>query len=107
MFDKANIPIIRLGLNPTDSLTGGDAVAGAYHPALGELVRSRIMLDKARNLLTNSEFQEVVTLGVSKSDVSKLIGQHKCNINILKNEFNIKKIIVKQIETENNNIILI
>lgn len=51
LFEAAGIPIIRLGLNPTDDLSGGDAAGGAYHPALGELVRSRIMLQKARELL--------------------------------------------------------
>ena len=43
MFDAAGIPVIRLGLNPTRELSGGAAFAGAYHPALGELVRSRIL----------------------------------------------------------------
>ena len=42
IFRVAGIPIIRLGLNPTDELSGGDAAAGAYHPALGELVRQRV-----------------------------------------------------------------
>ena len=40
LFEKAGIPVIRLGLNPTEELSGGAAVAGAYHPALGELVRT-------------------------------------------------------------------
>ena len=44
LFEEANIPVIRLGLNPTEELSQGAAVAGAYHPALGELVRSRILL---------------------------------------------------------------
>ena len=43
VFEEAGIPVIRLGLNPTEELSGGAAVAGAYHPALGELVRSRIL----------------------------------------------------------------
>ena len=47
-FNAAGIPIIRLGLNPTDELSGGAAAGGAYHPALGELVKSRLMLDKMR-----------------------------------------------------------
>jgi histone acetyltransferase (RNA polymerase elongator complex component) len=38
VFERAGIPVIRMGLNPTQDLTGGDAAAGAYHPALGELV---------------------------------------------------------------------
>ena len=56
MFEKANIPIIRLGLNPTEELSGGAAVGGAYHPALGELVKARIMLNKARELLKNVNY---------------------------------------------------
>ena len=32
LFEAAGIPIIRLGLNPTDDLSGGDAAGGAYHP---------------------------------------------------------------------------
>ena len=50
LFDFSGIPIIRMGLNPTEDLSAGDAVGGAYHPALGELVRSRMMLDKASAL---------------------------------------------------------
>ena len=42
------IPILRLGLNPTEDLSAGEAVGGAYHPALGELVYSRLYLDRAR-----------------------------------------------------------
>lgn len=47
LFNEAGIPIIRMGLNPTEDLSGGDALGGAYHPALGELVHSRIMLRKS------------------------------------------------------------
>ena len=36
VFEAAGIPVIRLGLNPTEDLSGGDAVGGAYHPALGD-----------------------------------------------------------------------
>ena len=51
VFEQAGIPVIRLGLNPTEDLSGGDAVGGAYHPALGELVKSRIMRDRAEKIL--------------------------------------------------------
>ena len=66
LFEAAGIPIIRLGLNPTDDLSGGDAAGGAYHPALGELVRSRIMLQKARELLDNSTVTSPITGRVQK-----------------------------------------
>lgn len=34
-FLQAGIPVIRVGLNPTELLSGGGAVAGAYHPGAG------------------------------------------------------------------------
>ena len=62
LFEKAGIPVIRLGLNPTEELSGGAAVAGAYHPALGELVRSRILRNRAEVLLTGTVPGSKVTL---------------------------------------------
>lgn len=100
LFDEAGIPIIRMGLNPTEDLSGGDAVGGAYHPALGELVRSRMMLDKAVELLDGVEPDKRVVLGVNKSDVSKMIGQHRCNAEALKTQFKLKSI--KIIQTDIN-----
>ena len=47
LFEAAAIPVIRLGLNPTEELSAGAALAGAYHPALGELARSRILRNQA------------------------------------------------------------
>ncbi|MBR5283862.1 MAG: radical SAM protein [Clostridia bacterium] len=40
IFEAENIPVIRLGLNPTEELSGGAVVAGPYHPAFGEMVMS-------------------------------------------------------------------
>ncbi len=100
LFDEAGIPIIRMGLNPTEDLSGGDAVGGAYHPALGELVRSRMMLDKAVELLDGIKSDKRVILGVNKSDVSKMIGQHRCNAETLKTQFKLKSI--KIIQTDIN-----
>ena len=100
LFDEAGIPIIRMGLNPTEDLSGGDAVGGAYHPALGELVRSRMMLDKAVELLDGVEPDKRAVLGVNKSDVSKMVGQHRCNAEALKTQFKLKSL--KIIQTDIN-----
>lgn len=91
LFDEAGISIIRLGLNPTEELSGGSAAAGAYHPALGELVRSRIIFEKARELLTGKCGKSLV-LGVHPSELSQMIGQHRCNIEMLKIEFGFEKV---------------
>lgn len=107
LFDAAGIPIIRLGLNPTDELSGGDAVGGAYHPALGELVRSRVMLNKAGALLADVTPGAAVTLGVNKSDVSKMTGQHRENIGALKSEFSLADVRVKPADIKKDEIILL
>ena len=107
MFDEANIPIIRMGLNPTEDLSGGDAVGGAYHPALGELVRSRMMLDKARQLLTGAPHGSSVTLGVNRSDVSKMAGQHRCNIDTLKSELRLSSVKIREADVKSGEIAVI
>lgn len=107
MFDEANIPIIRMGLNPTEDLSGGDAVGGAYHPALGELVRSRMMLDKARQLLAGAPHGSSVTLGVNRSDVSKMAGQHRSNINTLKSELRLSSLKIREADVKSGEIAVI
>ncbi len=98
MFDEAGIPIIRLGLNPTDELSSGAAAGGAYHPALGELVKSRIMLTQARQLLSTARIPEgsTVTLLVGKGKTSQMLGQHRSNRDILCREFGLKAIKVME-----------
>lgn len=107
LFDAAGIPIIRLGLNPTEELSSGAAAGGAYHPALGELVKSRIMLSQARELLRGTEIGSSVVLGVHPSKVSQMIGQHRENINRLCGEFSLKELKVLPADAKNNEIRLI
>ena len=83
LFDEAGVPIIRLGLNPTEELSSGAAVGGAYHPALGELVRARVMRQKALGLLQGVEPGSAVTLGVRAEELSQMIGQRRENISFL------------------------
>ncbi|MFB0921698.1 MAG: radical SAM protein, partial [Oscillospiraceae bacterium] len=74
LFEEAGVPVIRHGLKPTEELSGGAALGGAYHPAFGELVKSRLMLDKARALLLESSHGGSVILCVNASDVSAMTG---------------------------------
>ena len=107
MFEKAGIPVIRLGLNPTDDLSGGAAVGGAYHPALGELVKSRIMREKAEKLLAGTLPGSSVTLGVNKSRISQMTGQHRCNMEYLSGKFSLKELKVKPAAVEADEIIIL
>ncbi|MBF7095836.1 elongator complex protein 3 [Alkalibacter mobilis] len=49
IFTNHNVPIIRIGLHASKSLTeGGEIVAGPYHPSFGEILISSIYLDMLR-----------------------------------------------------------
>ena len=76
LFEAAKIPVIRLGLNPTEELSSGEAAAGAYHPALGELVKSRILLHWAEEALQAVPPGSHVRIGIAPKLLSQMIGQH-------------------------------
>ena len=105
LFEAAGIPIIRLGLNPTEELSGGAAVAGAYHPALGELVKSRILLDRARTLLQGAAPGSRVTLTVGRGKTSQMTGQKRENLRRLTEEFGLADLRVQEIPSENGEIL--
>lgn len=80
-FEDKDIKVIRLGLHAGEDVER-DYIAGAYHPALRELCESRIFLDKAKELLAERAAGEV-TLAVNPSDISKMTGQRKANMQAL------------------------
>lgn len=85
-FSAAGIPVLRMGLQPTEELSSGGAAAGPYHPAFGELVKSRILYEKARELLSRREEKEAVLL-VRQDRISAMIGQRRSNLLRLRQEF--------------------
>ena len=95
LFEEAGIPVLRLGLNPTEELSSGAAVAGAYHPALGELVRARIMREKAETLLSGVEPGSRVTLAVQPRLLSQLLGQRRTNVSALIDEFRLAELKIR------------
>ena len=96
LFEAAGIPVIRLGLNPTDDLSGGDAAAGAYHPALGEMVKSRIMLKKAEQLMAATEPGTSFVIEVGRGKTSQMTGQKRCNLDYLKAKYGLKELKIKE-----------
>ncbi|MBR6771944.1 MAG: radical SAM protein [Clostridia bacterium] len=106
IFTEKNIPVIRLGLNPTDELSNSGSVAGgAYHPALGELVWSRYFYNMAREKLSSSDATgKTVTLLVHPRRLSVMAGQHRCNSKKLTNEFNLKKLRILPLNTDENSV---
>lgn len=96
LFEAAGIPVIRLGLNPTDDLSGGDAAGGAYHPALGELVKSRILRRQAEALLSGIAPGSSLIIEVGPGKSSQMIGQKRCNREYLKEKFALKDIKIRE-----------
>ena len=101
-FRAAGIPVIRLGLNPTEELSDGAAAGGAYHPALGELVKSRLLRGEAEQLLeeyrtaaaggTDPLKGAKVVLETTPGLISQLTGQHRCNIAYLTERFGLSEL---------------
>jgi len=87
VFELGNIPVIRFGLNPSEALSGGAALAGAYHPALGELVYSELFLIRARTLLAGHPPGKRAALGVNAACVSFMAGHKGKNRQTLMREF--------------------
>lgn len=77
IFEAQSVPVIRLGLNPTEELSGGAVKAGAYHPALGELVFGERFYRRMLPLLPRGV---PCTLVVPPKLLSIAIGQKKRNL---------------------------
>lgn len=107
MMEQANIPVIRLGLNPTKELSDGGAVAGAYHPALGELVRSEILYQRACAVLAGIQPGAFVTLGVAPNRVSPMTGQRRENIRRLTEAFSLSGLKIQALPYAGEEIILV
>lgn len=106
LFETAGIPVIRLGLNPSEEL-GAAVAGGAYHPALGELVRSRVLRERAEELLRDVPPGGNVTLGVAPGRLSAMIGQHRDNVTWLMKRFSLLSLRVVPAETAGEEEILL
>ena len=78
MFEQNTITVIRIGLHDQPSLKE-NFVAGAYHPALGELILGEIMFNTIKNQLENIKENDITIL-VNPKNISRVIGQKKKNI---------------------------
>jgi len=91
VFRHAGIPVVRMGLHPSDGLIApGNIVAGPYHPAFGELVKSYLFREKVIDILgklvldRQSRLEEgrriSVSVGLHKADVSAFVGHQQANL---------------------------
>jgi histone acetyltransferase (RNA polymerase elongator complex component) len=87
VFEQADIPVLRVGLNPTEALAK-QVLAGAYHPAMGELARGALCLRKMRvALLPYQSGRGQAVLLVPPGETSRWVGQKRRNLTALAAEF--------------------
>ncbi len=77
ILEGGGVRVIRIGLQETDTL-GGQIVAGAYHPALGELVRARRWRDKLEKAIAPFAGKPV-TVHCQRRLRSLVVGQKREN----------------------------
>lgn len=88
-MQQANIPVVRMGLQDTDSLKE-QIVAGAYHPAFGELVvqyHYKLELESKIEQIKERE----ISIKYPPNLASKIIGERKKNKNYIADKFRDKK----------------
>jgi histone acetyltransferase (RNA polymerase elongator complex component) len=77
MFMKKNIPVIRMGLHPSENLFTDSVIAGPEISGLRDKVMSRMWMKKFRPLMTTSGRQ--ITLRVHPSQINHAIGFASAN----------------------------
>ncbi len=78
-FDQSAIRVVRMGLQAGLELEAS-LVAGPWHPAFGELVKSRLMLQRTRKLLARVQSGQKVQLTINNRDQSVFRGMKSQNM---------------------------
>lgn len=94
IFQREHIPVIRVGLNPTEEL-GSTVAAGAYHPAMGELAYSELWYRKLKRQLDADGTSDFI---VPARELSRAIGHKRRNLLRLQAEFPERSITIKPIQ---------
>jgi histone acetyltransferase (RNA polymerase elongator complex component) len=87
LFYVNNINVIRVGLQATEDIQLGKAVVdGPYHPAFRELVEGEMIKDYLKHIVIENKVTSNILIKTNKKNVSKIIGNKKCNSVYMKNE---------------------
>ena len=86
LFVKEGIEVIRMGLQPSETLETR-VIAGPYHQAFGELVVSRIWLQRMRKIVSTMGGEGRITVTISERDLSSFVGMKRSNMKRLEQLF--------------------
>lgn len=88
-FRAHQIPVIRIGLQPTDSMRV-NLVAGPYHPAFRQLVEAELMYDQLNAACrARAPLPAALTIFAAPPDISTVRGQKNANISRLQQRFHL------------------
>ncbi|MBP1998826.1 histone acetyltransferase (RNA polymerase elongator complex component) [Peptostreptococcus canis] len=90
IYEKANIEVIRVGLQATkDIQPGRDVIAGPYHPSFRELVKTEMIKDYLIDVIGKRSFENIVIYTDNKN-ISAVVGNKKSTRKFINNEYNAK-----------------
>lgn len=93
VFARDEIFVLRIGLCESENLHSGEAVGGANHPAVGEMIISEVYYRKAASQLERLDCAEkAVLIEVPRGEISKMSGQKRVNKLRIHDRYNVKNI---------------
>lgn len=95
IYNENGIKVIRIGLQPTEDINlNAKVTAGPFHPSFGQLVQSKLMLDKINKIIIEKGYmdQEKIIINTSPANISNVVGQKSSNLVYLKNKYGFKDI---------------
>lgn len=104
VFRDRHVPVLRIGLCASEQLTDpASALGGPNHPALGDLIRSRLLREDAEEAIRKAGIpagSHSLTFSVPTGTLSLCIGQNRRNADYLKTKYDLKHIYFRECETE-------
>ncbi|WBW50620.1 radical SAM protein [Peptoniphilus equinus] len=89
LYDKAGIPVIRVGLQVTESINEGkDVLAGPFHPALRELAETELLVERV--IATVPTVKYGLSFRGPGRLISLLVGNKGCGRQRLETYYNMK-----------------
>ncbi|MDC4239101.1 radical SAM protein [Clostridium tertium] len=102
LYKDANVNIIRIGLQPTESIAWGkDIIDGPFHPSFRELVEGSLICDKIRSAINENED---IIIEINSKDLSKLYANKKVYFNNLKNNHKGKILVATKDKIDRGNV---
>ncbi len=87
------IEVIKMGLQASDTIAvEGDVVAGPFHPAYGQMVKTHIMLTVLLDRLMSQDVKSWTIIG-SKKIINEVVGVKKKGAQMLKSQLNLDQLI--------------